>query len=481
MIEQYFFSEKNFKLIMSVLFENFSQKHNHFVNEDEENLVIELMKLTFNQNKKNQNESLKQYLIRLNRIVLNNSISIIKKQLEEEKIQKKVNMEKDEIINNFEEMKKSRQSITEEKKKQVLETIQENIQENNEDIINNFNKLNLDREQQQQNIESNLNDPEGVDFTQNQFIQKLDYKEINKNAPKSSGENLLIQQPKDFKELVDSNFKNNNNYIKEDYLLIDSRDRNQVDYPNSNNYQIDLTEEYREILSVSLISSNIPKSQYLINTSNNILNFIDTNSNTYEVFLPVGNYTIDELTTQIQNSMNSSGTSDTYTVTNNSKTNKITISTISNFQLLFNGGTEKYNDSERNIYKQNSIGKLLGFTMNDLSNSNSYTSQNQYNLNGPTYVLLHINELNNLDGIKNSIKNAYAKIPLDTNQNEYKFFKDSNDYTVITEFSPPLARLSQLNIRFLNYDNTFYDFGGLEHTFLLKIRRLNQSQGYFTN
>ena len=466
---------------MSVLFENFSQKHNHFVNEDEEKLVIELMNLSFQKYKKEPKESLKQYLLRLNRIVLNNSISIIEKQLEEEKLQKKVNMKKDEIINNFEEMKKSREPISEEKQKKVLETIQENVEENNEDIISNFDKLNFDRNEEKNNIENNLNNPEGVNFKQNQFSEKLDYKEINKDAPKTSGQDLLIQQPTDFKKLVDSSYKNNNNYIKEDYLLIDSRDRNQIDYPDPNNYQIDLTEEYREILSVSLISSNVPKSQYLINTSNNVLNFIDSNSTTYEIKIPIGNYTIGELTTQIQNSMNASGTTDTYVVSFDSKTNKVTISTTGNFQLLFNGGTEKYNDSERNIYKENSIGKLIGFTITDLSGSNTYTSQNQYNLNGPTYILLHINELNNLDGIQNSIKNAYAKIPLDTNQNEYKFFKESNDYNVITEFSPPLARLSQLNIRFLNYDNTLYDFGGLEHTFLLKIRRLNQSQGYFTN
>lgn len=474
MIEQYFFSEKNFKLIMSVLYENFSNNYNHYIAEDEEKLVIELMKLTYDKNKKNTEETIKEYLLKLNRIVLNNSIQIIKKQLEEEKLHKKANMKKEEIMNNFEEMKKDRETINEEEKKQVINKIKEDITVDNSNILSDFKKLNLNREKEQLNIEKNLKDGKFEPET-------LNYSVINDSAPKTTGQDLLIQQPKDFKELVAGEYKNNNNYIKEDYLLIDSRDRNPIDYPNTNNYQVDLTEEYREILSVTLISSNIPKSQYLINNSNNVLDFIDSTSTTYSIQIPVGNYTISELTTQIQTSMNASGTTDVYNVTSNSKTNKITIATASNFQLLFNGGTEKYNNSERNIYKDNSIGKLLGYTITDLTGANSYTSQNQYNLNGPTYVLLHINELNNLDGIKNSIIDAYAKIPLDTNQNEYKYFKNSNDYNVITEFSPPLARLSQLNIRFLNYDNTFYDFGGLEHTFLLKIRRLNQTQGYFTN
>lgn len=481
MIEQYFFSDKNFKLIMSVLYENFNEKHNYIVGDDEEKLVIKLMELAFNETKKNKGETLKDYLLRLNRLVLNNGIQIIQKQLEEEKLQKKVNMKKEDIMNNFEELQKQRQPMQESEQKKILSKIQEDVQYDNSEIINNFEKLNIDREQEQKKIQENLQNPDGLEFKQNNFSKKLEFKEINKDAPQPSGQNLLIQQPEDFKNLVDNSFKYNNNYIKEDYLLIDSRDRNQTDYPNPNNYQIDLNEEYKDILSVSLISSNVPKSQYLINSSNNVLNFIDVNSTEFEVQIPIGNYTITELTNQITSSLNAAGSANTFSVSSNSKTNKITISSASNFQLLFNGGTETYNNSTRTIYKENSIGKLIGFSMTDLSGSNSYTSQNQYDLNGPTYVLLHINELNNLDGIKNSIKDAFAKIPFDTNQNEYKFFKESNDYEVITEFSPPLAKLAQLNIRFLNYDNSLYDFGGLDHTFLLKIKRLNQSQGYFIN
>ena len=455
MIEQYFFSEKNFKLIMSVLYENFSKKHNYYVGDDEEKLIINLMEIGFEQFKKNKGETLKDYLLRLNKIILNKGIEIIEKQLEEVKLQKKINMKKKDIINNFEEMKKNREEKIIEKQENVLDIIKEDLNEDNSDIINNYEKLNNKREIEQKKVEQNINKP-----------------------PNTTGADLLIQQPKEFKDLVDKSF-NDSNYIKEEYLLIDSRDRNQNDYPNPNNYQIDLIEEYKDILSISLISSNIPKSQYLINSNNNKLNFIDSNSNEYEIQIPIGNYTIDELTTQITNSLNSTPSSDVYTVSSDSKTNKITISTGSNFQLLFNGGTENYNNTTRTIYKENSIGKLLGFLTTDLSGSNSYTSQNQYNLNGPTYILLHIDDLENLNGIKNSIIDSYAKIPLDTNQNEYKFFKEHNDYNVITEFTPPLSKLAQLNIRFLNYDNTEYDFGGLEHSFLLKIKRLNQSQNYF--
>jgi len=481
MLKQFFFSEKNFKLIMSVLYENLKNNENYIVGDDEEKLVMKLMNMIFESNNKNTNETLKEYLLRLNRLVLDNSIKIIIKELNSEREnQKKLNINNDQIVNEFEKVVNERKNISDEKKEIVMKQIQDDIINDNSDVINSFEKLNIKRENDNKDFEKNKN-VDGFEFENNKFSEKQDFKEINNDAPKPSGQDLLIQQPDDFKKLVDNSFKYNNNYIKEYFILIDSRDRNNNDYPDPNNYQIDLNQDYKEILEVKLVSSNIPKSQYLINSNNNSLSFIDSNQNTYDILIPIGNYTINELIIQIQNSMNSSGTSDSFNVTLNSSTNKITINSVSNFELLFDGGLEKYNNTERTIYKENSIGKTIGFLPSNLSGSNTYTSQNQYNLHGPTYILLHIDEFFNIDGIKNSIQNSFAKIPLDTNQNEYKFFKNSNDYDVVTQFSPPLAKLSQLNVRFLNYNNSLYDFGGLDHSFLLKIKTLNQSQGYFIN
>ena len=162
--------------------------------------------------------------------------------------------------------------------------------------------------------------------------------------------------------------------------------------------------------------------------------------------------------------------SNTFTISNSTLTNKITISvSISTFDIIF-------------VDKTNHMGKLLGFIItSDIISVSSVIGTNQYNLNGPTYLILHINEFENLFGKKSSIKKGFAKIPLDATQTEYKYFKNTQDYHVIKEFSPPLAKLAQLNIRFLNYEGEEYDFGGLDHSMVLKIRRLNQSLGYFTN
>jgi len=478
MFEKYFFSDNNFKLIMSVLYEHFKNNENYIVDEQEEGLVINLMKINFQKNSKGTNEKLKDYLLRLNRIVLKNSIDIITKQLiEDRKNEEKLNVTNDEINNEYERLLNERKTVKEEDKEKVMKEIQKDIETDNTDVMKTFDNINKVREDEEKEITENL---KGLSFDNNKFSKKQEFAIINEDAPKPSGQDLLIQQPEDFKKLVDSSFKNNNNYIKEHFILIDSRDRNTNDYPDTNNYQVDLNQDYKEILKVELISSNIPKTEYLINLSNNNLTF-SVSSTTYDIQIPIGNYDINTLATALQNAMNAAGSGLSFTVSVISLTNKINISSTSNFELLFNGGTELYNQTERAIYKENSIGKILGFSPTDLSGALTYTSDKQYNLHGPTYILLHISEFNNIDGLKSSVQDAFAKIPLDTSHNEYKFFKNSNDYCVETVFSPPLAKLSQLNVRFLNYDGSFYDFGGLEHSFLIKLRCLNQSQGYFIN
>jgi len=456
MIDQYFMTNNNYKLIMSVLYEYF-QKKQYQIGKEEENLCYEVMEFYLKNTKKNNKESLKNYLQRLNKLVLNKMINVIDNHIEKEKNEKKINIDKKDMGKIYEELMKERNGkITKEDEKEIQKKIKEDIKEDNSQISKQFAKLNQNREKEQKVIESQLNS------------EIIDYKVINNNAPKTEGQQLLIEQPKKFKELIEDSFKSENEYIKTDTIVIDSRDRDTIIYTSNSNYQIDLDEEYKNILSVELVSIDIPKTQYLINSTNNLLYF-KINGFEYTATVPIGNYTIDELLVALKSSMDTlSG--NTFTLSKSSLTNKITISvSTSTFDLQF-------------VDKTNQIGKLLGFlTSSDLEELTTTTAPNQYNLNGPTYIILHINEFENLFGKKSSIKKGFAKIPLDATHTEYKYFKNTQDYHVIKEFSPPLAKLAQLNISFLNYEGEEYDFGGLEHSMILKIKRLNQSLGYFIN
>ena len=456
MIKQYFMTQHNYQLIMSVLFEYF-QKKDYEIGEDEESLCTEVMEYYLKNTKKNNKESLKNYLQRLNKLVLNKMINMIEKHIEKEKNEEKINIDKKDMTKVFENLMKERsQKVEKKKEEEVQKKIKEDVKEDNSFISSQFELLNKNREKEQKVIESKLKS------------EVIDYKVINDKAPETSGQQVLIEQPKKFKELLQDSFSKTSEHIKNEIVVIDSRDRDITSYPINSNYQIDLDEEYKNILSVELVSIDIPKTQYLINNTNNLLYF-KVSGNIYTATITMGNYTITELSDALKESMDGLSSQD-FTISNSTITNKITISVATGtFDLLF-------------VDKTQHMGKLLGFnTTSNITGQSTVVAPNQYDLNGPTYIILHINEFENLFGKKSSVKKGFAKIPLDATHTEYKYFKNTQDYHVIKYFTPPLAKLAQLNIRFLNYDGEEYDFGGLEHSMVLKIRRYNQSMGYFTN
>ena len=329
------------------------------------------------------------------------------------------------------------------------------------------------QEEQKQQFEAG---PAPVNFT---TAPQQQAQGVASHAPMSEGQRLLIEKPKALKRLEGDSYKYNNNMLKSFNLIINSQDRNTSAYPNNSNYQIDLDVIYKDIISVELISAIVPKTQYLINGSNNIIYF-DEGAGEISATVAVGNYTPTTLGTALGNAMTTAG-GQTYTATaDETLTNKYTISAAGGFSLIFVGDTVTYNETTRTNYKTNSIGPIIGFPKTDLASNTTHTGTNQFNLNGDTYLLLHIQDFDNLFGVHNeSVTKSFAKIVLDTNQSEYKFFKSQSDYITRKEFSPMMAKLSQLNIRFLNYSGSEYDFGGLEHTLCFKITTMNQSQGYY--
>ena len=515
MFEEYILNDKNFKLIMRTLYQHFKMRYNYDVGIGEEQLTQKVMDFYSKEYTPKQGQIPKEYIFEYNKLCLTELVKIISNKLRpvdnnidvQEKLKPANILKKNEDVshkfNDLNNLRQKRIDDVNNKKNQVL-NFEKKVNEDNKDIANKFNNLSNFREEQQKNIENNLKNPIvpfqatnipqsvnpelEIEFKNAQPIEKADSKMTNsienfKDAPKSAGQKLIIEKPKDFENLANNTYKYNNNYMKTHHLVIDSRDRNTDNYPNSYEYSIDLDYIYKDIISIELMSANIPKTEYLINSSNNLLHFIEDSGSELTATITIGNYTASTLATEIETQLETSG-SGSYTVSADSTTtNKFTItldSGATTFDLLFDGGTETHETTIRTIYKENSIGPIIGFSRTDLTSGTTYTGDNQYNLNGPTYILLKIHNLDNLNGVQNkSINKSFSKIILDTEQSEYKFFKSQSDYISRKDFSPPLSKLAQLNISFVNYDNTFYDFGNLEHCLYFKVVTLNQNQGYF--
>ena len=260
--------------------------------------------------------------------------------------------------------------------------------------------------------------------------------------------------------------------------IVDSRDRDQTSYPSPSEYRLS-TAEYKDVVSISLEGAEIPITDYIINAYNNLIYFQEETDITQIASIPFGNYTVDELATEIENVMNStSANSVIYTVTSDPITNKYTISSSAMFPLLFNlvffGGLEscpsinEINCKNEPVYIENSIGPVIGFDKKNLTGSPSYTGQFVFNLAGEKYIVMFINEQADVvEANKSSVHKAFAKLTINVPQGSVKFY-DNVDNRYVKHFSPPI-KLSNLSVRFQTYSGNLYNFNGQEHSFTLKI------------
>lgn len=312
---------------------------------------------------------------------------------------------------------------------------------------------------------------------------KIILKKIQENLKNQQlDEKNVLETPEDIRKHQEDRKKIA--VVKTKYLTIDSRQRNITDYPETFKYSLDI-DPIINVLSIELISAEIPKTEYLVNSSNNKIYFQELisqqNNNTYNITtIPTGNYSLSTLKTAIETNMNNSSITgavyfvDTITF---APQNKITISsdmggTTQIFNLIFYGGTEEYNETFTSKYPENSIGPLIGFSIKNFTGSTSYTSDNQLNLYGENYLFLQINNFKTVENSSSNVKNIFAKISLDTNDN-VKYFKNNDEYRIIKKFKPVLLRLDRLNISFLKYNGDFYDFNGVDHSLLFKVETLN--------
>lgn len=538
-----FFSQNNYKVLLSVVYEHLMNEYDYSIGDDEEELCVKIMEHIYNNSEPKKNTtSVIDYVKGLNRTTINelieiiikkihndmspdkNSIDIPKEPLRNERDNKNMQIQprqtgsfgnvsehpsrqntqfastsfpgsNRDIINNFEQIQKERnndQPLKEMKGRNPQ--FEDQYREDNTKISEDYEKALSERKYQNNEnnletiIEENIEEFDkvlpGMDAdTQYSELPTAEQKIALNEPPQPTNLQMLIKQPDIFKKYL---AEANKGLTKEYFVVIDSRDRNYDLFSSTSQYEIELNNVYKDIVSIELISAEIPHSGYIINASNNEIHFIETNTQTstntyYTATIPQGNYTESELATTIGEQMTTAGQS-TYTVTVDTTSRKMSIASNLTggdniFSLIFRGNTEKYEDSTRYLYKERSIGSILGFIRNDLSGSASYSGQNQYNINGENYILLHIDNLSNMEGRGYGVSNSFAKITLTSDKNKTRFY-NMNEYITKKIFNPPLAKLNQLFIKFKKYDGGLYDFGGIEHSLFFKITTLIQSQGY---
>ncbi len=326
------------------------------------------------------------------------------------------------------------------------------------------------------------------------------------NNPFINNNNIL---PDDFvRTHIDSrNSKNENQH----YIVIDSRDRNNVKYPTDNygisNYRIDLSDTYRRCCKIELVYAFIPGSQYMINDNNNVLTMstsLKLNqepdlTKTVDIKIPKGDYSIipGETTNLVYNSDDETyDDSLSKAITSEGErivdllpsfkcrylplTDNYEITIPDKHSLIFKGDDVLYGEQREKIssYKEKTIGAILGFDMKNYSNTSggpkSITSDFRKDYYRNKNVVLSLKNLNTerMQTINTYVKDSFAILPVLANCSKSKQpWPDEKRFAF--EFTGTYPDIDKLDIQFTDYDGNLIDFNGHNHTMIFCITTLN--------
>ena len=185
----------------------------------------------------------------------------------------------------------------------------------------------------------------------------------------SSGQHILMKDQARIKKAV-----------RHTTVIINSRDRNYLNYPNSNNFRHILRRPLTNVLSVELVNCTVPAFLYTIQDEWNGFMFKE-GTLIKQLSLTPGFYTDSTLCTELARLLNNSGLSNTYTVVQNPITRIITITAtvyVSAYSFLFFSGNPRDQLDLNNISytSLNTPARQLGFGFDDYSSGTDYSKGN---------------------------------------------------------------------------------------------------------
>lgn len=156
---------------------------------------------------------------------------------------------------------------------------------------------------------------------------------------------------------------------------------------------------------------------------------------------------------------------------------------VNDYFLLNSGG----NTYSCQVYKINNDTTILfevlngldptGLVGNIFGNISILYSPNIYQIQVKPYVILKIRDFTNINSNGTS-NNSYTVIPLTGIDTTIVNQATIPAHGIIKYFNPPLARMPWIDIEFLNYDGSLFDFRGQENILLFTLNMLNQPGKY---
>jgi hypothetical protein len=291
------------------------------------------------------------------------------------------------------------------------------------------------------------------------------------NIPTSSGQHLLMKDQSKIKRA-----------LRRTTIVVNSRDRNYLTHPNSNDFRYTMRRPLTNILSIELMSGSIPSYLYNINVGWNTFSFSEGGINSLIKLTP-GYYQVSEFINELQKQLNAiPAKQNTYTVTINPLTNILTISStnVAPFSLLFYSGspTDHIDLNTLSILSINTPATILGFGINDYTSNSSGQLKALLPLDLNTMITriyLHIQA----DGKNVSRMELGSGRPdcfhifyIPPGSGDYYLLNKETDHSLFESSPAPISRIRSLDISLRDEFNRPIDLNYKQLNLVLEITHL---------
>jgi hypothetical protein len=270
-------------------------------------------------------------------------------------------------------------------------------------------------------------------------------------------------------------------------IAVNSRDRNTVSWPDSNNFRWTLRRPLKDVTCIELVNGCVPADLYNVAPDWAGFTFQEIAAGTtrWEITLPSGQYTATELAGVLQAALTGlPGGTNTYAVSYSGQTKKYTITATgaAAFSFLFATGvkTDTVDATTGAIMQINTPARLLGFGRTDVGAAGGASLISTYRADPEAPIkrlYLHINADNSVDlhrvesgaGRRDCFHVLYLG---DTKDGYYMLNKDIH-MPIFYSAPAPISRITTLNISLRDESYRLVDLSRHDYTLLFEVTFLD--------
>lgn len=245
--------------------------------------------------------------------------------------------------------------------------------------------------------------------------------------------------------------------------IIKSRDRNSSS-ASSSDCTISMNKSYRNVVAYKAKSLIFENGIYtFVSGKNNVIQVNEDGgggAGLISATIPEGSYNTTDLATAMKTALDAAGNF-TYTITTDTATNKMTISSTGSFILLFSQSTTPWYE--------------LGFSNADTASSTSHTSSGIIHIEGPNQLYFNIVTLNT-NYTSSSAQSATFVFDNNVDPGNVLFSEVNSTYSQESYFKQAQPDLSQIVVKVTterSIDQPSVDLNGGEWILVMEIQCLN--------